>query len=205
MSDFKSQQEMTKPLDQVKSEFNDKNEVFVQQIYQEFQEWDEIDGAIPTEEMPLRDVFLVGAIEGAKIGFDAAISHLASLGVSGARKELIVYDRTGNFKKKKNNIESDDLFIDFIEHLPVAAQLAKQAEEIEGLKAELKEVKSLYDKKLTECMNQANQLDLKDKKFDDILKVCKNHTDYMWAAQIVSTITGYDFRDAEQYFKDKGE
>lgn len=36
-----------------------------------------------------------------------------------------------------------------------------------------------------------------ENKINDVLKVCKPHTDFMWSAKIISILLGCDFRDAK--------
>ena len=147
---------MTKPLDQVKS---DLAAGFTKHNAYEY----------PDEVQNLTS-------NAVSYGFDAAISHLASVGVSGAREFWIAdHEREGlvrfayptsEFFDEKKRL-GDKIHV--IELLPVAAQLAKQAERI----AELEETEAALRKGLDETNEWNFKHRLKHTELEKQLEICK--------------------------------
>ena len=59
-----------------------------------------------------------------------------------------------------------------------------------------------FEKEHSKAEILKKKLSSQESKFNDILKVCNNNTQYMWAAKIVSIITGCDFRDSEYILRE---
>jgi hypothetical protein len=162
-------------------------------------------------------------------GFDSAISHLASVGVSGAREYWIAIDSENSIKyfaafNDPQNSAGYNNVVQFIELLPVAAQIAKQAEEIEGLKHELQNTKDSWSEdlrlkdlvpKAAELMHMADKILLEQlkKQLAEAEKVIDYYAihesvigevtqDEKKNVQVVHTFISHK---ARQYFKDKGE
>lgn len=162
---------MTKPLDQVKSELAEKHGY--------------CDKSGATSML----------FEHFELGFDSCLNHLASVGVSGAQEFWICPEEfdteTGTWLGCDVRTQKpDDKLLPFnhvIELLPVAAQLSKQAEEIERLKAELRAVKA--EKTLLE-------VEIKNE-----LVHCSYKKQLTEAEKVITEIKQL----ARQYFKDKGE
>jgi len=132
---------MTKPLEQIKSElavkfiFADVKEEMMKQFKHSW----------------THDTLK----EGFSAGFDSCLSHLASVGVSGAERLFVAknpeYVGPYNTTLKKYDAYNENPIprvhlecpvIEFIELLPVAAQLSKQAERIAELENKIKELES---------------------------------------------------------------
>ncbi len=121
---------MTKPLDQVKSELAEKYPLNKYPVFT---------AATESSDMQLLRENLSQAV---KFGFDACLNHLASAGVSGAKRlSVLFYKGEGGACELSSYGEPDS--VEMIELLPVAAQLSKQAERIAELEKQLAEAEKV--------------------------------------------------------------